>query len=82
MDNVKASLRALTGGQSDVENLRNAVNNSNIPEDDKKTAVETAFREDLQAYSVSSLYLKEDGHLIKRVVHALRSTSIRRWSSL
>ena len=60
MDDIKASLSALIQKQGGVQNVKSALSSSNIPLDDHKAAVETAFREQIQSYSVSSSQTVDD----------------------
>ncbi|TIC06527.1 hypothetical protein E3Q16_01104 [Wallemia mellicola] len=53
MDDIKASLVGLTRGENKLENLRNAIDNSQLPIDDKKALVETTIREEIQSYSTT-----------------------------
>lgn len=55
MDDIKASLVGLTRGENKLENLRNAIDNSELPIDDKKALVEITIREEIQSYSVSRI---------------------------
>lgn len=52
MDNVKASVKAFAEKRSHLNDIKDALSRSSIPQDDHKTAIENAFREDVQAYSV------------------------------
>lgn len=58
MDDIKASLVGLTRGENKLENLRNAIDNSQLPIDDKKALVETTIREEIQSYSVSRITIQ------------------------
>ncbi|TIB04829.1 hypothetical protein E3P94_00069 [Wallemia ichthyophaga] len=51
MDNVKASVKAFAEKRSHLNDIKVALSRSSIPQDDHKTAIENAFREDVQAYS-------------------------------
>lgn len=77
MDDIKASLVGLTRGENKLENLRNAIDNSQLPIDDKKALVETTIREEIQSYSVSRITIQRYTVLIY-TDNTINSTSILR----
>lgn len=77
MDDIKASLVGLTRGENKLENLRNAIDNSQLPIDDKKALVETTIREEIQSYSVSRITIQRYTVLIY-TDDTINSTSILR----
>lgn len=77
MDDIKASLVGLTRGENKLENLRNAIDNSQLPIDDKKALVEATIREEIQSYSVSRITIQRYTVLIY-TDNTINSTSILR----
>ncbi|TIA91932.1 hypothetical protein E3P99_00859 [Wallemia hederae] len=73
MDDIKASLNALIQKQGGVQNIKDTLSSSNIPLDDHKAAVETAFREQLQSYSVSRY--QKSGSGADKYTQSMRSSA-------